>query len=350
MKLFACQACDNLLYFENIRCESCGRALGFIPEQIDMSALEPDGSDWTSLSVPSVNYRFCLNAGHGVCNWLVRSDSGDELCFACRHNRTIPDLAAPGSALTAVGVTGGTAVAAANVAIQAARLNRARPELTPEQLRATLIAAGQPHDLPPDRAGAGVVAEPTSGVTADPPTAESGPLDPVTVELNAANTTPVTLTATGGAVPTPNALTLTPGAPAAINIRLPKPGTTTGRLEARNGNAVVASVPWLIHPDDVEPIAVGEPKIDRGGRRVRFTLGRFQRGPQTEVQVAEKLILDLVDGDGKPRRTLTFRGGARELMPAEYAYTLPAGTRDGLTFRIRAWAPNQDEPTTRTAR
>ncbi|RKQ86633.1 PA domain-containing protein [Solirubrobacter pauli] len=261
-----------------------------------------------------------------------------------------PDLAAPGSALTAVGVSGGTAVAAANVAIQAARLSRARPELTPEQLRATLIAAGQPHDLPPDRAGAGVVAEPTSGVTADPPTAESGPLDPVTIELNAANTTPVTLTATGGAVPTPNALTLTPGAPAAINIRLPKPGTTTGRLEARNGNAVVASVPWLIHPDDVEPIAVGEPKIDRGGRRVRFTLGRFQRGPQTEVQVAEKLILDLVDGDGKPRRTLTFRGGARELMPAEYAYTLPAGTRDGLTFRIRAWAPNQDEPTTRTAR
>ncbi len=37
-------------------------------------------------------------------------------------------------------------------------------------------------------------------------------------------------------------------------------------------------------------------------------------------------------------------------MPAEYAYTLPAGTRDGLTFRVRAWAPNQDEPTVKTAR
>ena len=39
-------------------------------------------------------------------------------------------------------------------------------------------------------------------------------------------------------------------------------------------------------------------------------------------------------------------------MPAEYAYTLPAGTRRGLTFRVRAWAPNQPqgEPTVRTAK
>ncbi|MDA0185723.1 S8 family serine peptidase, partial [Solirubrobacter phytolaccae] len=261
-----------------------------------------------------------------------------------------PDLAAPGSALTVAGVTGGTAVAAANVAVAAAQLSRTRTELTPQQLRATLIAAGQPNDLPADRAGAGVVSEPSSGITADPPTARSGALDPVTMELNATNTTQVDLRATGGATATPNALTLTPGAPTEVSIRLPKPGTTTGRLEAIANNKVVASVPWLIHPDAVEPIEVGDPRIDRDGRRVRFTLGRFQRGAQTEVQVAEKLILDLVDAGGKVRRTLTVAGGARELMPAEYAYTLPAGTRDGLTFRVRAWAPNQDEPTTKTAK
>jgi hypothetical protein len=263
-----------------------------------------------------------------------------------------PDLVAAGSALTTAGVTGGTAVSAANVAIYAARLNRAQPELTPQQLRATLIAAAQPNDLPPDRAGAGVVTEPTSGITADPPTARSGALDPITIELNATNTTPVTLRATGGAAATPSTLTLTPGTPAEVTVRLPKPGTTIGRLEAVTGNTVVASVPWLIHPDDVEPIAIGDLKIDRDGRRVRFTVGRFERGAQTEVQVAERLILDLVDRGGKVQRTLTFAGGARELMPAEYAYTLPAGTRDGLTFRVRAWAPNQpaDEPTVKTAR
>jgi len=97
MKLFACQACGNLLYFENVRCESCGRTLGFIPAEVDMFALEPEGSDWMSVSMPGVVYRFCENARHGVCNWLVRADSGEEFCCACRHNRTIPDLSVPGN-------------------------------------------------------------------------------------------------------------------------------------------------------------------------------------------------------------------------------------------------------------
>ena len=35
-------------------------------------------------------------------------------------------------------------------------------------------------------------------------------------------------------------------------------------------------------------------------------------------------------------------------MPAEYAYTLPP--REPGTFRVRAWAPNQDEPTVRTSK
>jgi hypothetical protein len=263
-----------------------------------------------------------------------------------------PDLAADGSALTISGVTGGTAVAAAHVAVEAAKLARARPELSPQQLRATLIAAAQPHDLPADRAGAGRVAEPTSGITADPPTARSDPLDPLTIDLNATQSAQVTLRATGGATANPGTATLVPGTPTTVTVRLPKPGTTTGRLEALAGNQVVASVPWLIRPDKVEPIAVGDLKIDRGGRRVRFTLGAFKRGARTQVQVAEKLILDLVDGRGKVQRTLTFPDGAQELMPAEYAYTLPAGTRRGLTFRVRAWAPNQPEgePTVRTAR
>jgi hypothetical protein len=135
-----------------------------------------------------------------------------------------------------------------------------------------------------------------------------------------------------------------------VRVRLNRPGITTGRLEVLSANTVVASVPWLVRPDEVEPIAVGELKIDRGGRRVRFTLGAFKRGEQTQVQVAEKLILDLVDSRNRPQRALTFAGGARELMPAEYAYTLPAGTRRGLTFRVRAWAPNQTQPTVRTGR
>lgn len=32
MKLFKCQACGQLLYFENHTCERCGHRLGYLPE------------------------------------------------------------------------------------------------------------------------------------------------------------------------------------------------------------------------------------------------------------------------------------------------------------------------------
>ena len=79
-----------------------------------------------------------------------------------------------------------------------------------------------------------------------------------------------------------------------------------------------------MRPDTVEPVAVGALKVS-GGRRVRFTLGSFKRGAQTQIQVAERLVLDLVDAKGKILRSLTVKGGARDLMPAEYAYARPTG-------------------------
>ncbi len=59
-------------------------------------------------------------------------------------------------------------------------------------------------------------------------------------------------------------------------------------------------------------------------------------------------LLDLTDEQGHAIQSLTFPGGARELMPAEYSYTLPR-SEDDLKFRVRAWAPRQAEPTTRTS-
>src|SRR2546430_803679 len=37
-------------------------------------------------------YRYCANVRPGVCILLIRVDSPEEFCAACRHNRTIPDL------------------------------------------------------------------------------------------------------------------------------------------------------------------------------------------------------------------------------------------------------------------
>jgi len=95
MKLFECQACGQPLYFENTHCESCGRRLGFLPHRQEITALEPDGAQWRPLAEPERPVRFCVNAEHDACNWLVPAASADAYCAACRHNRVIPDLSRP---------------------------------------------------------------------------------------------------------------------------------------------------------------------------------------------------------------------------------------------------------------
>ncbi|QRG05184.1 putative zinc-binding peptidase [Xanthobacter dioxanivorans] len=95
MRLFRCAACDQLLYFENRRCEKCGHDLGYIAEMNELAALEPDGDAWQALGQTGGRYRFCANAAHDACNWLVPEEEEGEFCLACRHNRIVPDLAVP---------------------------------------------------------------------------------------------------------------------------------------------------------------------------------------------------------------------------------------------------------------
>jgi hypothetical protein len=93
MKLFECQHCGQPLYFENIRCESCGRDLGYLPSHETITALEPDNRGLRALAEREGRYRFCANWRLDACNWLVAEDSPEQFCAACRHNRMIPDLA-----------------------------------------------------------------------------------------------------------------------------------------------------------------------------------------------------------------------------------------------------------------
>jgi hypothetical protein len=92
MKLFECQACGQPLYFENGHCESCGRRLGYLPSIQEISALEPEEGHWKALATPEQRFRFCANAEHNACNWLIATEEADQYCLACRHNRTVPDL------------------------------------------------------------------------------------------------------------------------------------------------------------------------------------------------------------------------------------------------------------------
>ena len=105
MKLFECQCCGQPLYFENTACLRCGRAIGYLPQEDRMVAIEPDGPVWFIAaaqggSTDDRHWRFCHNWELSACNWMVQATPEDaggapEFCEACRHNRTVPDLSDP---------------------------------------------------------------------------------------------------------------------------------------------------------------------------------------------------------------------------------------------------------------
>jgi hypothetical protein len=95
LQLFVCQGCGSALHFENTRCLTCGRAVGFLQDRFAISALDGGPSQFQALAADNAAYRYCDNVAHGVCNWLIPQEASDRLCEACRHNRTIPDLSFP---------------------------------------------------------------------------------------------------------------------------------------------------------------------------------------------------------------------------------------------------------------
>ncbi|HEV8543873.1 MAG TPA: putative zinc-binding peptidase, partial [Verrucomicrobiae bacterium] len=96
MKIFECDHCGNLVFFENVSCVRCHHTLGFIPDAIDLCAVEPVSNGlWQALgrSAASGSFRQCRNwTEFQVCNWFVPEDDENPLCHACRLNLVIPDL------------------------------------------------------------------------------------------------------------------------------------------------------------------------------------------------------------------------------------------------------------------
>jgi hypothetical protein len=92
MKVFHCDHCGQLLFFENSVCMRCGRSLAYAPERGQLRAFLRGGP------AEGGGVRLCANyVAYEVCNWAL--DSGDEgpLCRACRLTKTIPNLSQPGN-------------------------------------------------------------------------------------------------------------------------------------------------------------------------------------------------------------------------------------------------------------
>ena len=104
MQLFACDACGQVLFFENSCCVSCSQGVAYCVETgrlvgLPAASKAPDGphSDAprsvVTLSGEPRRFVLCRNfIEHDACNWLVEANSGQPYCHSCRLTDVIPDL------------------------------------------------------------------------------------------------------------------------------------------------------------------------------------------------------------------------------------------------------------------
>jgi hypothetical protein len=101
MHSFHCDHCQQLIFFENVRCVRCDHLLAYLPDLEVVGSLEPVcGNLWRSPLPQAAGrlYRLCANyMQENVCNWAVPADDPQLLCQSCRLTRVIPDLSQPGN-------------------------------------------------------------------------------------------------------------------------------------------------------------------------------------------------------------------------------------------------------------
>ncbi len=104
MKLFNCDNCGSALFFENVICLHCRSRLAFLPDRMELAAIEPvrqaDGLWWQRCTdqTSARHYRLCQNnTQYQACNFAVPQSDPNALCVCCRLTRILPDLSAPGN-------------------------------------------------------------------------------------------------------------------------------------------------------------------------------------------------------------------------------------------------------------
>jgi hypothetical protein len=252
-----------------------------------------------------------------------------------------PDVSLGGVAETARpgggrALVAGTSVAAAHAAAAAAGLHRRVPGASPAELASRLVSSARPGGPllergagPPDLARAAA-----ARAWADPPLVALRRVGPRLARAR------VTLHGPGAAAAARGARLRVEGlasrAPrarrrggavvleaefSARGARLP--ALATGHLRL-GGPEPRPTVPLLLPPEP-PPARLGPLRLTRqdGRRGVSFAAGLASRGSGgARVEPVGRLVLTLVGEAGERVRELTPPGGARDLLPGEYAYAL----------------------------
>ena len=93
MKLYSCSNCQNPLYFENNYCLNCQHAVGFDATNLELVTLEGGNNNaYYDFATKKISFKYCQNASHATCNWIIPSKQHSPFCPACELNRTIPSL------------------------------------------------------------------------------------------------------------------------------------------------------------------------------------------------------------------------------------------------------------------
>ena len=261
--------------------------------------------------------------------------------------RPKPDVVAAGSARAPLaaggeGYAAGTSIAAARVAAQAALLRAARPELDARTAAALLAEtgrrpAGVPLGVPDARRAA------AAGAVATPHALRVPAGGRATLTLRNLRGAPVRAALKAKGLDVPAVVRLAASGERRVRIAAPRgaaPGPRTIAIRAGETElAVEAFVPPAALPARLGPLRL----VTDGGRveGVRFAAGRLRRAPAPAIEPVGRLVLRL---EGPEDRELTPPGGARDLLPAEYAYTLAREVLGGLPggsyrFVVRARGP-----------
>lgn len=86
--------CGNHVFFGNTLCLACNATLGFLPDEGQVSPLDPgpEPGTWREEGRSEL-LKFCGNReAPASCNWMMYAHNPKPHCIACRLTRTLPDL------------------------------------------------------------------------------------------------------------------------------------------------------------------------------------------------------------------------------------------------------------------